>query len=84
MAKYIITSEPQRNLSFKGDTVEMTEKRGIFYLPSIGRRRLYKQNINSPTKGLKLLEFKTKSEAQKRCDDVNNITMGNDWNVECI
>jgi hypothetical protein len=50
-----------------------TEKRGVFYNPAIGRRRLYRQSIANPQKGLKMLLFDTDWQAQTVCDATNEM-----------
>ena len=57
--------------------------RALYYLKSLGRRRIYRQfyplkpywfNGKNINKGLKLFTYKKKENAQKLCDDINSRT----------
>ena len=67
MTQYIIVSKKNKE---KGN-----DKRALFYSTSIGRRRIYRQgfgkNQKEWLKGMKLLTYKSKSYAQKICDEIN-------------
>lgn len=52
----------------------MSDKLAVFYSSSIGKHRIYRNSLDNPAKGLKLLEFKSKDEAQKVCDLTNEIS----------
>lgn len=47
-------------------------KRRVYYLPEIGRKRWYRQDVSIVPKKLKLLSFKLKRNAQKVCDEINS------------
>ncbi|MEI8142853.1 MAG: hypothetical protein WCG90_08305 [Chitinophagia bacterium] len=83
MNTYIITLEPIEQFDAKGKSLGMSDLLGIFYSPSIGRKRYYRQSLSTPQKGLKLLTFKSEKGAKKVCDITNNITEGG-WKVDTI
>ncbi len=83
MSKYIITSDPKQQFDVKGKSLGMSGKAAVFYSPSIGRTRLYRQNMTKPQKGLKLLTYKRLSKAQSICDRTNEISNGG-FKVESI
>ena len=74
MKKYIVTAEPQEQFNCKNESLGMSDKLAVFYAPSIGKHRIYRNSLDNPQKGLKLLEFKSKEEAQKVCDLTNEIS----------
>ncbi len=82
MKNYIVTSEPKEQFNVKGESLGMSDKLAVFYSPSIGRKRYYRQSLFNPQKGLKLLTFKTEKSAQQVCDTTNEVS-GGGWNVEC-
>lgn len=50
----------------------------LYYLKSIGRRRIYRQTYPIPQfKNLELFTYKNKGNAQKICDYVNEQTGSN-------
>lgn len=82
MSNYIITSEPKEEFNASGESLGMSSKLAVFYSPLIGgRQRYYRQVMSNPSKGLKLLTFKTEKAAQKVCDTTNNVS-GGGWTVE--
>lgn len=81
--KLIITKDPVEVFNYKGLSLGMSEKIAVFYCPSIGRKRYYRDSISSPQKGLKLLSFKTEKAAQKVCDITNEVS-GGGFRVELI
>ena len=63
--------------------VEKETNSALYYLKSLGRRRIYRQfyplqpywfNGEDVNKGLKLFTYKKKENAQKLCDDINSRT----------
>jgi len=78
---YIITLEPQKQFNVKGESLGISDKLAVFYSPSIGRKRYYRQSISTPQKGLKLLTFRTEKAAQKVCDTTNEVS-GSGWKIE--
>lgn len=81
MKKFIVTAEPQEQFNYKNESLGMSDKLAVFYSPSIGKHRIYRNSLDNPAKGLKLLEFKSKEEAQKVCDLTNEIST-NKYKVE--
>lgn len=80
---YIITSEPQEWFDCNGKSLGLTDKLAVFYCPSIGRRRYYRQTMTKPQKGLKLLTFKTQKAAIAVLEITNSISWGG-WDIETI
>ena len=78
---YMITSEPKEQFNVKDESLGMSDKLAVFYSTSIGRKRYYRQSMNNPQKGMKLLTFRTEKSAQQVCDTINEIS-GGSWNVE--
>lgn len=83
MDTFIITSEPKEQFDFKGKSLGMGHKRALFYSPSVGRTRVYRNSFSSPQGNLKILEYKSRSYAQKICDRVNK-NLGEDFKVEQV
>ena len=83
MSKFIITKEPQEQFDFKGKSLGMSTKSAVFYCPTISRQRYYRQEMENPQKGLKLLSFKTKKTAIDVCKLTNELFNDN-YVVECI
>lgn len=52
-------------------TVKSDDGRALFYSPTIGKHRVYRQGISDSGKGLKLLTYKRKSSAESICSQVN-------------
>ena len=71
MANYIIVSEAK----------DQSPKRAVYFLPSVGRRRFYRQSIDGPDKSLKILKYKRKSRAEEVCFVVNGV-YNDDFKVE--
>jgi hypothetical protein len=69
MTKFIITSEKNGE-----------PKRAVYFGRS-GKRRLYRQSMDSPQKGMKIREFTSLPEAQELCDHTNK-TFNDDFKVE--
>lgn len=60
--------------------VEQSKNNALYYATNIGRRRVYRQsyplkpymfNGKDINKGLKLLTYKNKNNAQKLCNEIN-------------
>lgn len=80
MSVFICTSDMILKSNVKGK-VFTTLKRALFYLPAVGRSRLYRGTLENPQGGLKLLKYKTREYAQKVCDQINSAH-GDDFKVE--
>lgn len=78
--EYIIVSNEVTIISPKG-VQGVQEKLGAFYLPKIGRHRIYRQSFTNPLKGMKLFKYKKKAYAQEVADYLNEITFTR-WEVE--
>lgn len=48
-------------------------RRALYYLRSIGRRRIYRRRMIFRETGLVILKYKTESYAQKICDHINRV-----------
>lgn len=81
MPFYIVTLEAKEQFDFKGNSLGMSENLALFYLPSIGRQRCYRDSIANPKRGLKLLTFKREKSALKVCDKIVSLTTDK-WKVE--
>lgn len=84
MAEFIIKSEPTEQFNCDNESLGMSNKGAVFYSPSIGRRRCYRQDMENPQKGLKILSFKTEKRAQEVCDKTNEVSGGSGWKVEVL
>lgn len=80
---YIIVRPEIEEFNYLGQSLGMSAKLAVFFSPSIGRKRFYRQNISHPSKGLKTLTFKTEKGAQRVCDRVNDASNGG-WSIEKI
>lgn len=80
MKNYFVTSEQKEEFNEKGEYLGISDKLAVFYLPTIGRRRYYRQSLLNPQRGLKLLTFKTEKSAKKVCDSINEFS-GGGWVV---
>lgn len=87
---YIIVSNPKEQFNVKGESLGLSEARALYYLPTIGRHRIYRSAIPLQpyifngvdiNKNLKLLKYKSKSSAQKVCDEINEV-YGDDFYVK--
>lgn len=81
--KFIITSDAQEQFDFKGKSLGMSYKRGIFYSNHTGKQRLYRQDIISPAPSMTLVEYKEKSLAEIDCNKINEA-YGDNFKVEKI
>lgn len=75
--QYIITKEPVEQFNCKNESLGMSEKSAIFYSPSVGRKRYYRNSLHNPNKGLKLLTFRKIQSAQRVCDITNALFKSN-------
>lgn len=72
METFIITSKPKEQFDNEGNSLGLSVTRILCYLPSTGRRRIYRSNLSETlTLGLKALKFKRKCIAEKRCLEIN-------------
>lgn len=55
------------------ESLGMEDERALFFSPQVGRRRIYRQSISSPQKGLKILSYKKKENAERICDEINKV-----------
>lgn len=74
--QYIITHEPKEQFNAEGKSVGLSEKLAVFYSTAIGRSRYYRQDISNPQKGMKLLSFKRKKNAEAACERTNEVSGG--------
>ncbi len=81
MKKFIVTVEPHEQFNCKNESLGMSDKLAVFYSPSIGKHRIYRNSLDNPDKGLKLLEFDSQEKAQRVCDRINEIST-NKYKVE--
>jgi len=79
--KYIVTSEPKELFNVYNESLGMSEKRALFYLTQIGKRRWYRRDLNNPGKGFKILQYSTKEAAEKVALEFNTAC-GEDFKVE--
>jgi hypothetical protein len=80
--EYIIVRNEVTIISPKG-IQKVEEKLAAFYLPSIGRHRIYRQSFNNPSRGMKLFKYKRKKYAQEIADYLSEISNSR-WEVEEI
>ena len=76
MKKYIVTRAPLFRKDDNGKMICTEGKLAIFYSPRTGRRRYYRQSLDNPDPGLKLLTWTQAKEAQKACDVTNTVSGG--------
>lgn len=74
MEQYICYAPSKEQFDFKGNSLGHGEELALCYSPLIGRRRIYRNSLMKPDKGLKVLIFKNKNIAQLRCDEANEIS----------
>lgn len=68
---FIIFSDRKPQFDHLGKYLGEQSERAVFYLPEIGRKRLYRQSFRAPIKGAKLLTYKSKKGAEKVCQSLN-------------
>jgi len=78
---FIVTLEPYEQFNCKGESMGMSEKLAVCYLPSLCKKRYYRNSYANPKNGLKLLTFKSEKEAQLVCDLTNDVS-GKTWKIE--
>lgn len=69
--QFIITSEAKELFDCNKKSLGMGAKRALFYLPSIGRGRIYRDSLNEHNNSFKLLIYKRKSRADEVCKEIN-------------
>lgn len=81
--KYICTSPEisKENKTPPGTFTIIQEARTLYYNPSLGRSRVYRQSSKTPKKGMKRFEYVRKENAQKLADEVNKA-LNDDFKVE--
>jgi len=81
--EYIIKLEPKEQFDFKGVSLGLSEKLAVFYSTQIGRSRYYRNSLENPQNGLKILSFKKKINAEKVAKEMKEVY--NDiWEVELL
>jgi hypothetical protein len=81
--KFIITSEQKEQFTFDGKSLGVGTKRAIFYNKKLGKKRNYRQDYESPSKGMVLLTFLDYEKANNHATAVNDI-YNDDFVVEQI
>lgn len=75
---YICVEKNKKEYNYLGEYVKESGERALYYSREIGRSRIYRQSYpECGYKGLKLLTYKKKENAQKECDYINSITDSN-------
>lgn len=69
--KYICTAPEKEVKNFKGESLGIQGERGLFYHKNIGKHRCYRHLLEDEDIETRLLEFKSKEEAQALCDKIN-------------
>lgn len=77
-----IICPPLEQFDCNGKSLGYSDKIAVFYSPSIGRTRYYRQSLDKPQKGLKLLTFKSFKRAQDVCDITNKVSATDKFKVE--
>lgn len=77
---FIIFSDRKPQFDHLGKYLGQQSERAVFYLPEIGRKRLYRQSFRAPVKGAKLLTYRSKKGAEKVCKSLNEKA-GDDFKV---
>lgn len=62
--------------NFKGESLGLEDKLALHFSPSIGRRRIYRDSMEKPQKGMRLLIYKRRSAAEKICREINQAFGG--------
>lgn len=90
MVKYICLSPSKEQFNVNGESLGMSGERALYYAKSVGKHRIYRstyplepyifkgKNINDD---LELLYFNTSIEAQRICDEINDV-YGDDFVVK--
>lgn len=54
--------------------MDLSEPRALYYASSVGKSRVYRNTYPVPMyKGLKLFAYKKKENAEKLCEEINNV-----------
>ena len=69
--KYIVTRESHEVYNFDESEKYEVEKISLFYLKSIGKRRIYRRGINETDKDFIIYKFDTEKEAKEQADYLN-------------
>ena len=77
---YICVSEDKPAKNFKEEVIGTTEKRALFYDKQVGRRRIYRRDLDEKGKDWSVLKFRTIDEAKTVCDKINK-TYNDDFKV---
>ena len=73
MSKYICVQKSKEEFDIKGESLGQSGDIAIYYSRDIGRRRCYRQSYPVPNyKGMRLMTYKNKKNAQKLCDFTND------------
>lgn len=79
---YIIVSNPKEQFNVNGKSLGLSKARALYYSTDVGRHRIYRSAMPlqpylfkgvDVNKKLKLLKYKSKSYAQKVCDEINEV-----------
>ena len=71
---YVCLQRSKEVFDVYGKSLGESGDSALYYFIKIGRRRIYRQTYPIPMyKGLKLLTYKNKKNAQKVCDYTNKI-----------
>lgn len=81
MPRYFITKAPEAQTNFKGEPMGLSERLAVYYLPALGRTRLYRQAYGAPQKNMRLLVFESEKGAKPALDKTNEIS-GGGWVIE--
>jgi hypothetical protein len=76
MKKYIVTKAPLFRKNSNGQMICIQRKLAVFYSPKMGKSRYYRQFMDNPDQGLKLLTWSSLKQAQTACDVTNAISGG--------
>lgn len=82
---YICLQKSREVFDVYGNSLGQSGKSALYYSIKIGRRRIYRQTYPIPMyKGLRLLTYKNKKNAQKVCNYTNKIFNNNYEVVELL
>lgn len=82
MVKYICFSPSKEQFDVKGNSLGMSGERAVYYAKSVGKHRIYRSSYpiepymfkgKDINKDLELLIFNTSIEAQRVCDEINDV-----------
>lgn len=71
---YICVAKPKEVFNVYGESIGKTNTRFLCYDKTIGRNRIYRQDVYGMLqyKNLKILKYKSNKYAQKICDLIND------------